>query len=110
MEPVVAPRPPLRRRLAWSVPWLVFQVFPVLDLVLTPRPAPLRALVAVALVAFTVAYMSVLARFNDARGVRPDFLVVVALEGAFEQAEESVGVFGVVLFHHVQVRVYEDGP
>ena len=79
MEPVVAPRPPLRRRLAWSVPWLVFQVFPVLDLVLTPRPAPLRALVAVALVAFTVAYMSVLARFNDARGVRPDFLVVVAL-------------------------------
>ncbi|MEI4273608.1 sensor histidine kinase [Klenkia sp. LSe6-5] len=79
MEPVAPARPPLWRRLAWTVPWLVFQVFPVLDLVLTPRPVALRVLIGAALVVFTAAYMSVLARFNDARGVRPDFLVVVVL-------------------------------
>jgi len=79
VEPVVAARPPLWRRLAWTVPWLVFQVFPLLDLVLTPRPLLLRVLIGAALVAFTGAYMSVLARFNDARGVRPDFVVVVLL-------------------------------
>ncbi len=39
METVPQARPPLWRRLAWSLPWLIFQVFPVLDLVLTPRPA-----------------------------------------------------------------------
>ncbi|KQS66202.1 sensor histidine kinase [Modestobacter sp. Leaf380] len=79
MQPVPETRPPLWRRLAWSVPWLVFQVFPVLDLVTEERPVLARVLIAVALVAFTAAYLSVLGRFADPRGVRPDFLVVVVL-------------------------------
>ncbi|GAA4311157.1 sensor histidine kinase [Klenkia terrae] len=79
MEPVPVTRPPLWRRLAWSAPWLVFQVFPVLDLVLTPRPLAARLVIAAALVVFTVAYLGVLGRFAEARGVRPDFVVVVVL-------------------------------
>jgi two-component system sensor histidine kinase DesK len=79
VEPVPVTRPPLWRRLAWSAPWLVFQVFPVLDLVLTPRPPAARLVIAAALVVFTVAYLGVLGRFAEARGVRPDFVVVVVL-------------------------------
>lgn len=79
MQSAEEPRPPLWRRLAWSVPWLVFQVFPVLDLVLTPRALLARVVIGAALVGFTVAYLGVLSRFADARGVRPDFVVVVLL-------------------------------
>ena len=79
MEPLEDVRPPLWRRLAWSVPWLVFQVFPLLDLVGTPRPLAARLVIAVALIAFTGAYLSVLGRFARPTGVRPDFVVVVVL-------------------------------
>lgn len=82
MQPVPEARPALWRRLAWSAPWLVFQVFPVLDLVTTPRPLAARVLIAAALVAFTTAYLSVLGRFADPRGVRPDSVVVVVLATA----------------------------
>jgi len=79
VEPLEDVRPPLWRRLAWSVPWLVFQVFPLLDLVGTPRPLAARLVIAVALIAFTGAYLSVLGRFARPTGVRPDFVVVVVL-------------------------------
>ena len=82
MQPVPDTRPPLWRRLAWSVPWLVFQVFPVLDLVTTPRPLLARVVIGAALAAFTVAYLGVLGRFAEPRGVRPDFVVVVVLATA----------------------------
>ncbi|MCO7221060.1 sensor histidine kinase [Klenkia sp. PcliD-1-E] len=79
METVPQTRPPLWRRLAWSVPWLVFQVFPTLDLVLTPRPAGARLVIGALLVAFTALYLSVLSRFSEPRAVRPDFVGVVLL-------------------------------
>ncbi len=79
VQPVPEVRPPLVRRLAWSVPWLVFQVFPVIDLVGTPRPVVARVAIGAALVVFTLAYLSVLGRFAHPRGIRPDVVVVVVL-------------------------------
>jgi len=67
------------RGLAWALPWLVFQVFPVLDLVATPRPTAARVLIAGLLVVFTLAYLAVMSRFSGARGFRADFVLVVAL-------------------------------
>ena len=43
-----------RRHLGWAVPWLLFQLFPIADLILTPRPAAVRVLAGVLLVVFTV--------------------------------------------------------
>lgn len=67
------------RGLAWSVPWLVFQVFPALDLAFTPRALGWRVLIGVLLVGFTAAYLRVLGRFAAVRGVRADFVVVAVL-------------------------------
>jgi two-component system sensor histidine kinase DesK len=61
----------IARQWFWAAPWLLFQAFPVIDLVTTPRPAAVRAVAAVGLLVFTAAYVSIFARaFADrAHGV-----------------------------------------
>jgi two-component system sensor histidine kinase DesK len=63
----------------WAVPWLLFQVFPIADIVSTDRPAAARVLAAVGLAAFTLVYLRVIAHLGRPRGLRPEFLVMVAL-------------------------------
>ena len=66
----------------WALPWLLFQVFPVTDLVSTDRPAPTRWAAAAGLVAFTVVYLTVIAQLGRPRGLRPDFVVMAVLAAA----------------------------
>jgi two-component system, NarL family, sensor histidine kinase DesK len=50
------------RHLVWALPWLLFQVFPVADLVTTPRPLAVRIAAGVGLAVFSVAYLRVFGR------------------------------------------------
>jgi two-component system sensor histidine kinase DesK len=50
------------QQVGWALPWLLFQLFPVADLVTTPRPLAVRILAGVGLVVFTVAYLRVFGR------------------------------------------------
>jgi two-component system sensor histidine kinase DesK len=67
-------------RLGWVAPWLLFQAFPVADLVRTPRPWPVIAVAAVGLVVFTIAYLRIFIRmFGGCGGARTEFLVVAVV-------------------------------
>ena len=50
------------QRAGWSLPWLLFQFFPVADLVTTDRPLPVRVAAGLLLVTFTVVYLDVFRR------------------------------------------------
>jgi len=63
----------------WAVPWLLFQVFPIADIVSTDRPAAVRVLAAAGLAAFTVVYLRVIAHLGRPRRLSPDFLLAAAL-------------------------------
>jgi two-component system sensor histidine kinase DesK len=63
----------------WALPWLLFMVFPISDIVSTDRPVAARVLGAVGLLAFTLIYLRVIGQLGRPRGLRPDFLVMVAL-------------------------------
>ncbi|MCW2531974.1 MAG: Two component signal transduction histidine kinase [Blastococcus sp.] len=69
------------RTRGWALPWLLFQGFPIADLVLTPRPVAVRIVAAVALVVFTVAYLVVFGRMfgHGCQPARGALLVVVVL-------------------------------
>ncbi len=68
-------------RLGWAAPWLLFQAFPVADLVRTPRPPLVIAVAAVGLLLFTVAYLRIFSRmFGGCGDVRRE-MVLVALVG-----------------------------
>ena len=70
-------------RLGWALPWLLFLVFPVVDLVDTPRPVTVRILAALALAAFTVAYVAVFSHlFGPGWGNARHEMVAVAVLGA----------------------------
>ena len=72
--------PPTRwQRLSWTLPWLLFQAFPIADLVTTERPAGTRVLAAVLLVAFTAVYLTAMSSFPFRSGPRWDFLAVAVL-------------------------------
>ncbi|MGY1839156.1 MULTISPECIES: sensor histidine kinase [unclassified Modestobacter] len=68
-------------RAVWALPWLLFQVFPIVDLVTTDRPAPARWVGALGLVVFTGLYLNVIGDLGRPRGLRPDLvgMVVVAV-------------------------------
>jgi two-component system sensor histidine kinase DesK len=66
------------QRATWALPWLLFQVFPVLDLVGTERPPGVRLLAAVALVAFTGLYLWTMSAIGRP-GPRWDFGAVALL-------------------------------
>ncbi|NIH70017.1 sensor histidine kinase [Modestobacter marinus] len=63
----------------WAVPWLLFQYFPIADLVTTDRPAPARWVGWLGLIAFTVVYLRVIGRLGRPRALRPDFVVMTSL-------------------------------
>jgi two-component system, NarL family, sensor histidine kinase DesK len=63
----------------WAVPWLLFQVFPLVDIVTTDRPAAARWVAAAGLLAFTVVYLRVMSQLGRPRALRVDFVVLVAL-------------------------------
>jgi two-component system sensor histidine kinase DesK len=69
-------------QLAWGLPWLLFQLFPLADLVSEPRPVGVRIIAGVALAAFTVVYLIAFGR-AFARGCAPAYreLAVVAVLG-----------------------------
>ncbi|NEK60305.1 sensor histidine kinase [Geodermatophilus sabuli] len=69
-------------QLAWGLPWLLFQLFPLADLVSEPRPVGVRIVAGVGLVVFTVAYLVAFAR-AFARGCAPAYreLALVAVLG-----------------------------
>ncbi|WP_346622654.1 sensor histidine kinase [Blastococcus montanus] len=59
------------QRLGWAVPWLLFQVFPLADLITTPRPVAVQVVAGAGLVAFTVAYLGVFGRMFGSGGDWP---------------------------------------
>ena len=68
-------------RVGWALPWLLFQLFPIVDLITEPRPAAVRVVAGAGLAVFTGAYLTVFGR-AFARGCSPAYrqlLVVVAL-------------------------------
>jgi two-component system sensor histidine kinase DesK len=72
-------RPSRWGQVIWALPWLLFQVFPISDIVTTDRPVAARVLAAVGLAAFTWLYLRVVGNLGAPRRVRPDYLVVVVL-------------------------------
>ncbi len=50
------------QRIGWALPWLLFQFFPVADLVTTDRPPVVRVLAGAALLLFTAVYLDVFRR------------------------------------------------
>jgi two-component system, NarL family, sensor histidine kinase DesK len=81
--PVVDPRTRWRR-LGWALPWLLFQAFPLADLITTERPAVVRVVAGIGLLVFTVAYLSVFGRMfgtGPRRGRPWGELVVLAVLG-----------------------------
>jgi two-component system sensor histidine kinase DesK len=81
----------------WAVPWLLFQVFPIADIVTTERPAVARVLAAVGLLAFTVVYLNVIGQLGRARGLRPDFIVLAVLAVALA-AGFGAGFAGLMIY------------
>jgi two-component system sensor histidine kinase DesK len=70
-------------RLGWALPWLLFLVFPIVDLADTPRPVAVRVLAAVALAVFSVAYVAVFSHlFGPGWGDARQELVAVMVLGA----------------------------
>jgi two-component system sensor histidine kinase DesK len=69
------------RVLGWALPWLLFQAFPAVDLVVSPRPAAVRAVAALLLLAFTASYVAVFVRLFEGSGLRrrPEVIAVVVL-------------------------------
>jgi two-component system, NarL family, sensor histidine kinase DesK len=63
----------------WAVPWLLFQVFPITDLVTTDRPAIARWVGGAGLLAFTVVYLSVIAQLGRPRALRVEYVVMAVL-------------------------------
>ncbi|WP_448624579.1 sensor histidine kinase [Geodermatophilus sp. URMC 64] len=68
-------------QIGWAVPWLLFQAFPVADLIGTPRPAVVRVVAAAGLLAFTVVYLGVFRRAFGGCGPVLGRLAVVAVLG-----------------------------
>jgi two-component system sensor histidine kinase DesK len=69
------------RTVVWALPWLLFQGFPIADLILTPRPVAVRIVAGVGLGVFTLAYLLVFSRMFGRRGepARGALVVVVVL-------------------------------
>jgi len=78
----VDPRPRWQR-IGWATPWLLFQIFPLADLVVTPRPLIVRLVAGAGLVIFTGVYLVIFSRmFMGCPGrdwPRRELLVVAVL-------------------------------
>ncbi|MGY1740007.1 MULTISPECIES: sensor histidine kinase [unclassified Blastococcus] len=89
---------PAWQRLGWAVPWLLFQFFPVADLVSTPRPGWAKAVAAAGLLAFTASYLVVFGRFFDRRPPAWRHLAVVAVLGVALAAWLGPGWAGLMIY------------
>ncbi|GAB3348226.1 sensor histidine kinase [Modestobacter lapidis] len=63
----------------WAAPWLLFQVFPITDIVTTDRPVLARWVAGAGLLAFTAVYLRVIGQLGRPRALRPEFVVMVLL-------------------------------
>lgn len=63
----------------WAVPWLLFQFFPIADLVTTDRPTAARWVGAIGLLVFTVVYLRVMGQLGRPRALRPEFAATAVL-------------------------------
>ncbi|MGY1857612.1 sensor histidine kinase [Modestobacter sp. SYSU DS0290] len=81
----------------WALPWLFFQLFPIADLVQTPRPAGTVALAVVGLVVFTGTYLYCVTAVPGAAGARWDLAVLgvlgVALAVSFGSAWAGLMIY-----------------
>jgi two-component system sensor histidine kinase DesK len=93
-------------QLAWALPWLLFQLFPVADLVSEPRPAVVRILAGVGLVVFTVLYLMVFGR-AFARGCPPAYreLALVAVLGVVLAVTLGTAWAGLMIYVSAAVAV-----
>lgn len=77
---------PRWQRIGWATPWLLFQVFPLIDLLVTPRPLAVRLVAGAGLVLFTGVYLMIFSRmFGGSPGrdwPRRELLVVAVLGAA----------------------------
>jgi two-component system, NarL family, sensor histidine kinase DesK len=68
------------QQVGWALPWLLFQAFPIADLVTADRPPAATVLAAAGLVVFTVAYLVVFSvMFDPCREPARRALVVVVV-------------------------------
>jgi two-component system, NarL family, sensor histidine kinase DesK len=69
------------REIGWALPWLLFQAFPLVDLIETPRPTVVRVVAGVGLAAFTLLYLDVFRRAFGCHESPKGRLVVLAVLG-----------------------------
>ncbi|MGY1750084.1 sensor histidine kinase [Modestobacter sp. SYSU DS0511] len=67
------------RGAVWSLPWLFFQLFPIADLIGTPRPASVVVLAVAGLVVFTATYLYCVTALPGSGGARWDLAVLAVL-------------------------------
>lgn len=93
-------------QLAWALPWLLFQLFPIADLVTEPRPLAVRLAAGVGLVVFTAAYLMVFGR-AFARGCPPAYrqLAVVAVLGVVLAVTMGTAWAGLMIYLSAAVAV-----
>jgi two-component system sensor histidine kinase DesK len=87
--------------MGWALPWLLFQAFPIADLVRTPRPPAVVVIGAAGLLVFTAAYLTVFGRmFGGGRGSRwpRRELLVVAVLGVVLSAWFGPGWAGLMIY------------
>ncbi|WP_116451452.1 sensor histidine kinase [Blastococcus litoris] len=92
--------------LAWASPWLLFQLFPLADLVTEPRPVAVRIVAGAALVVFTVVYLMVFGR-AFARGCAPAYreLALVAVLGVGLAVTMGTAWAGLMIYLSAAVAV-----
>ncbi|WP_324276885.1 sensor histidine kinase [Blastococcus brunescens] len=93
-------------QLAWALPWLLFQLFPIADLVTEPRPLGVRILAALALLVFTAVYLLVFGR-AFAPGCAPAYreLAVVAVLGVGLAVSLGTAWAGLMIYLSAAVAV-----
>ena len=93
-------------QLAWALPWLLFQLFPLADLVTEPRPVAVRIVAGAALAVFTGVYLMVFGR-AFARGCAPAYreLALVAVLGVALAAWLGTSWAGLLIYVSAGVAV-----
>jgi two-component system sensor histidine kinase DesK len=69
------------QQIGWALPWMIFLLFPIADLVVTPRSLLVRVVAGLGLAAFAAAYLTLFVRVFGRRGgaVYPELVVVAVL-------------------------------
>jgi len=93
-------------QLAWALPWLLFQLFPLSDLVSEPRPMIVRIAAGIGLAVFTAAYLVVFGR-AFARGCPPAYreLALVAVLGVVLAVGLGTAWAGLMIYLSAAVAV-----